>query len=148
MITYLKRYVCEDVNGCHECVSHMKRSCGNYYTVKYGGETILLHRLIYREYKEDLIKGLCIRHTCDNTSCVNPDHLLQGTHKQNSQDMIDRGRTIKGEDVHSSVLTWEDVKYIRENSELGKWVLSEKFNVNERTIRDVIARRSWYSETK
>lgn len=148
MITYLGRYICEDVDGCHECISHKKRSCGRYYTVKYKGEPILLHRLIFREYKEDLIKGFCIRHTCDNTSCVNPDHLLQGTSKQNSQDMIDRGRTLKGEDVHFSVLTWEDVKYIRENDHKGKWFLSEKFKVNERTIRDILAKRSWWPEPK
>ena len=41
------------------------------------------------------IQGKVVRHTCDNTRCVNPDHLKVGTHQQNSDDMIQRGRDRK-----------------------------------------------------
>ncbi len=40
-------------------------------------------------------KNLCALHTCDNPECSNPDHLYWGTKKQNTQDMIDRGRHEK-----------------------------------------------------
>lgn len=33
-----------------------------------------------------------VRHTCDNPRCVNPEHLIGGTQKDNVQDMLDRGR--------------------------------------------------------
>lgn len=31
-------------------------------------------------------------HTCDNPRCVRPDHLFEGTPKDNSQDMMKKGR--------------------------------------------------------
>jgi hypothetical protein len=37
-------------------------------------------------------KGMCVLHSCDNTFCVNPDHLFVGTQDDNIQDMIAKGR--------------------------------------------------------
>lgn len=36
--------------------------------------------------------GLIICHTCDNSMCVNPDHLYAGTHKDNFEDAVQRER--------------------------------------------------------
>ena len=35
---------------------------------------------------------LCICQLCDNRTCVRWDHLFEGTHKDNAQDMVDRGK--------------------------------------------------------
>lgn len=34
-----------------------------------------------------------VRHTCDNTLCLNPEHLIGGTPTENMQDRSERGRT-------------------------------------------------------
>lgn len=56
--------------------------------------------------------GLVLMHSCDNGWCVNPSHLSVGTHKDNQQDSLRKGRSyfsrIKGADHPRS--------YLKENS--------------------------------
>ena len=53
-------------------------------------DTIARH--YYRHYNGEIPDGLVVRHTCDNTQCINPNHLLLGTHADNVRDKMERGR--------------------------------------------------------
>ena len=55
------------------------------------------HRIAYRLFKAPIEKGKHIRHKCDNPPCVNPDHLLIGTHQDNMRDATERGRWQTGD---------------------------------------------------
>jgi hypothetical protein len=52
----------------------------------------LAHRAALSKKLGRPVEGVT-RHTCDNPPCINPDHLLEGTHADNSMDRVLRGRT-------------------------------------------------------
>ena len=93
------------------CVDHNKQgNAKGYSTVDYQGMTTTLHRKVYCEANGaslESIRGKVVRHTCDNPRCINPAHLIIGSHKDNSQDMVERQRT-------RAVLTPEQAQAVRE----------------------------------
>lgn len=52
----------------------------------------LAHNVIWEKLNGVRPKGMLILHKCDNRACVNPDHLFLGTAKDNTQDMLKKGR--------------------------------------------------------
>jgi len=50
------------------------------------------HRLSWVIHNGDIPKGLVVRHSCNNPTCVNPKHLKVGTQKDNADDMVKAGR--------------------------------------------------------
>lgn len=60
------------------------------------GKLDYVTRHLWRLKKGPIAKGLVIRHTCHNRECVNIEHLLIGTVKDNVADDVARGKRGKG----------------------------------------------------
>lgn len=60
------------------------------------GDNYIAHRAAYMLFVGDVPDDLFVCHCCDTPACVNPDHLFLGTAQDNSQDMVNKGRSMKG----------------------------------------------------
>lgn len=65
-----------------------------YGHLKMGNRSVLAHRVSWSIRNGEIPPGMLVRHKCDVPSCVNPDHLVTGTHADNTADMIKRGRMV------------------------------------------------------
>ena len=61
-----------------------------YGRVKIKNKYHLAHRVAFE--KANGFLPPVVMHTCDNRACVNPAHLVSGTHLLNNQDCIAKGR--------------------------------------------------------
>jgi hypothetical protein len=71
-----------------------------YGGFKYAKKWDKSHRVAYLICKGTIPAGQCVCHTCDNRSCVNPDHLFLGTQKDNMQDCSQKSRIYNSSKTH------------------------------------------------
>lgn len=98
-------------NGCWIWNRYRQRQGYGWVCVK--GRYWLAHRLAWEFVKGQVPAGLFVLHKCDNPPCVNPDHMFLGTHQDNCDDKIAKGRMAVGEMVKRVVLNERKVKRIR-----------------------------------
>ena len=80
------------------------------------------HRVAFFLNNGDIPKGMYVCHICDNTKCVNPEHLFVGTPKDNTLDMIAKGRLIKFRSKRKIATSkYLGVSFRKDN---GKWKAS------------------------
>lgn len=83
-----------------------------YGSIMWGNKRYRAYRISYFLYKGEIPRDKVVMHTCDNPRCVNPKHLILGTHSDNMADMIRKER-------RTTKLNAEAVKVI-------KWMLKYK----------------------
>lgn len=67
-----------------------------YGGVSYQNKKWKVHRLSWHLSKGAIPVGKCVLHKCDNPRCFEVKHLFLGTKKQNSRDMVLKGRHVNG----------------------------------------------------
>ncbi len=93
------------------------RNRSGYGRIPHCGEKIRAHVYAWeRANGRKVPDGLVVRHLCPgggNPWCCNDTHLDIGTHKQNAEDRVDQGRSLKGEKSPAAKLTDAQVVEIR-----------------------------------
>ena len=120
---------------------------GGYGQFWVNGRAVLAHRFSWELHKGKIPEGKIVRHRCDTAACTNPSHLEIGTHQDNADDMVSRGRSLHlpGELGHNSKLSAVDVKEIRRllSLQIPQKQIAEKFGVSQPTICLINRKKTW-----
>jgi hypothetical protein len=101
-----------DEYGCHQWPTAV---VGYYRTATISGRGFKVHRLaLERKLGRPIRPGYEALHTCDCKSCVNEDHLYEGTKKDNNYDMRERNLNYQ-EYLQSSA--WKE--HLRRNGSIS-----------------------------
>jgi hypothetical protein len=101
MKEYLAKFESKLIVNTVPSSPHVDTGCWEWRAAKtkkgYGlfcvaSKLIYAHRFSFEAYKGEITTGLFVCHRCDNKSCVNPNHLFLGSAKDNSEDMVKKGR--------------------------------------------------------
>lgn len=83
--------VTKNKNGCWEFTGALR---SGYGAIKYNSKVCGTHRVSYELNYGLIPNNMLVCHKCDNRKCINPDHLFLGTHKDNMQDCLSKGRMV------------------------------------------------------
>jgi hypothetical protein len=121
------------------------------YTRMWHGQYSRGHRVSYLLFKGEIPEGYLVCHDCDNPICTNPKHLFVGTPKDNSADMVRKGRAARnhnpniGSSNGCSKLDEKKVMKIKEMLRLGVTGsrLAREYGVNKTAIAKIKSGQSW-----
>ena len=91
-----------------------------YGTFRVGDKKYRAHRISYFLSRGN-VPHLYVCHSCDNPSCVNPDHLWEGTNSENQLDCSKKGRKPK-QRPKSFKLLMKKITKTRKRNEFGMFV--------------------------
>lgn len=132
-------------DGCHYWTAGVNEH--GYAIISVDRKPRRVSRILYQELNNvKLHRFQFVCHSCDNPLCVNPDHFFIGSPKDNTQDMLRKGRhnAERGEGSGKSKLTNEQVFEIR--SLKGKMTQSEiglRFSITGANVCSIHKGDTW-----
>ena len=124
-------------NGCWEWKGQIVQGYGVFGS---GDHQYKAHRVSYTLFNGEIPEGKIIMHKCDNRGCVNPEHLVCGTQKENMHDMARKGRKVNAgpkKGYKQTPLTDAMVEEIRASS-LTVAQISEKYHMGKPRVRRLL----------
>jgi HNH endonuclease len=137
---HYEKFVIRNENCCWGWSGSLDNGYGQ---LNHRGKIIKAHRASWIIHNGKIPDGLFILHHCDNPVCSNPKHLFIGNNSDNVNDMIRKGRRIKGDCANK--LNAETVKTIKKLIALGvpSTKLAKQFHVHRSTIERIKHGKFW-----
>lgn len=124
-----------------------KFGAGYGFIQKGRNKSILAHRASWMIHHGPIPDGLWVLHKCDNPTCTNPEHLFLGNRKDNTDDMIKKGRKnpLMGTKHPNVKLLAYQVIEIRQliKEGISQRQLGKKYKVSPSTIQNIADGKTW-----
>ena len=119
------------------------KNSGGYGYFKYAKRLMLVHRLSYMYFIGEIPNGMYVCHKCDNSLCVNPEHLFLGTPKDNNMDKEIKGRSryLSGEECPYTKLSdddIEDILFLASHGNINQRQIASLYHVSFQHINSVV----------
>ena len=129
-------YELDPETGCWNWLRFQMRGYGRTGDPKKGGG--FAHRYVYeRMHDVDLPTDIEVHHTCENPSCVNPDHLQA----------VPKAEHVRAHRREASPFTVEDIVSIRERVAAGprgtQRRIADEYGVHWVTISYIVNGKRW-----
>jgi antitoxin component HigA of HigAB toxin-antitoxin module len=126
------------------------RQSNGYGRVMVNYARIPAHRQAWVYTNGTIPMGMWILHKCDTPLCVRPEHLFLGTPKDNTQDMLRKGRFVAGrratgEKHHNHTLTdvqVQEIHDIRETYGSTQQEIARRFGVSQSHVSSILLGKS------
>ena len=126
---------------------HGAKDIKGYGVLRIGDMLIKAHRYAYQYVNGNISECEFVCHTCDNPSCVNPSHLWVGTHYDNMDDKIAKGRQHKpsGDTNPNAKMTDDKILIVRDmiNSGATCQSVADHFGVSRSCINHIKNNHTW-----
>lgn len=127
--------ITEPNSGCYLWTGWLHRNGYASLRLSYKGKNQMAHRLTWEVCNGPVPDGMEVCHRCDMPSCVNPDHLFLGTHRDN---MVDCARKER----NAPKLTADAVRMIRQSDKTHA-SLARDLGVSGTMIAHIRKGRAW-----
>lgn len=116
-----------------------------YGQIFVGGRTVKAHRLFFQLFVGHLSVTQVAMHRCDNPPCVNPSHLVRGSHADNVADCIAKGRNAAGPKNGRAKLSVETVLLLRDRYNNGASTpkLAKEMGMSKSTMAELLFGKTW-----
>ncbi len=118
-----------------------------YGSVVKNRKTLLAHRIVCENaHGKPPSSSHMAAHSCGNghLGCVNQKHLSWKTAKENSEDAIAHGTTLRGRRQPGAKLFPEDIEYIRANKgKVFQRDLAEMFGIHQSQVSHIQSGKAW-----
>lgn len=138
-------------SGCWNWI-HAKNEAGYGVTKVNGraGWVERVHRVSYAVFVGPIAPGVCVLHRCDNRQCFNPEHLFLGSKRDNTNDMLSKGRwrepePSRGSKAGTSKLSEQQVEEVISRLLAGetRTSIAESLGVSLSTISKIATGKNW-----
>ena len=123
---------------CLELVSAYEHQRDHYSGGSFQGKKYERHREVYFIAHPEISREYAVCHHCDNRQCFNLLHLFHGTKKENTHDMLRKGRAK----VKFSSDLIEEIRTLYKSGSYTQANLAERTGVSRQYISKLVRRKA------